>query len=282
MSLLEALRFPLGKPARLLSFALVHTIVFLLFVEPMVYDERYPGSVPGVLLVSLFLIWLVFNAILLHGALVESFRRVTSGRPSLPRMSLSLLRFGGFRAFFAAVILFVYFIAFIVIMKTRPSALYAYVLTAEGLVLGEALYRLAQDVLNLLLAAIVSLMYFIGLARYALHCRLGLLAALKANLQLLLSNKRATIELAALQLVIMGIAALVFYLGDHIGYELKPPGLGYYPEDMRALYWSAVSMLAAMCGYLYFWYASAHLLAQFAMQVGLAPAGGYGTKKVTA
>ena len=272
MSLLKALRFPLRKPMRFLSFAILHTFVFWLFSEPMIYDERYDGSVPLILLLLLSLMWIVVNAILLHGALVESIRRITSGQDSLPKLSLSLLKIGGIRPFLTSLVLFVYFIAFAYGMQILPFVLDSYHFAPDGVSFGEALERFALDTIAIVLATLTSLVYFTGLARFALEGRGSIRAAIEANLSLLLKNKLTAIRYVLFQLLMLGFAALVLHVGAEIDYQIRPRELGQYPEDMRIMPWMAFSMLLALCGYLYFWNASVHLLAQFAAEIGLAPA----------
>ena len=205
MNILEALRFPLRKPSRLLSFAFLHTIVFWIFVDPMVYDERYPGSVSGVLLFSLFLIWILVNAICLHTALVESIRRLSSGQNSLPRLSLTLLKIGGIRPFVSSVILFVYFIVFASGMVILPFMLRSYSSAPDGVTFVEALNRFALGASVLILATMFSLVYVVGIARYAVAGRGSVQDAFKANVSLLLNNKLASCRYVLLQLVIIGL-----------------------------------------------------------------------------
>jgi len=269
--LLKALCFPLRKPSRLLSLALMQSVLLWLLFSVIDLSEDHPFDW-GALVVTLLLVLVLFvNVNWMHNYLASSLRCTYSGRMSLPRLAFCHFHVIGFRPAVSSVVLSVYFLLFLAVTQMLPFPLQDYHFAPGGMSLGEALNRLAADVIAVLLVVSITLIYFVGLARFAAEGRSPAFAALKANLRMLLNNKRATLRRVLRQLVIMGIAALVFYFGAEVVYEIWPSGLDDPTEGLHAAITMAVALFVALCVLLYFWYASAHLVAQYAIKIGLAP-----------
>lgn len=268
MNLLKAARYPFRSPLRLFSIALTQSIFLWLLPSILELSEQYPFDWGALAVASTGFLILFVNAIWLHNTVTVSLRRLYSGQSSMPSLNRAHFYVHSFRTSVSSLILFVYLVLFVASTQILPLLLRQYeFLWSER----QAIGVLARDALVMVLVAAITLIYVIGLARHATQGRSGFFAALKANVGLLLNNKRTTLTYVLLQLALLCIAAIVHYAGAEIGYEMRPRGLGSNFDDARTLAWDAFSVLISFCGYLYFWFASVHLLAQYAMKVGLAP-----------
>jgi len=269
MSLLQAMLFALRKPLRLASLALVQSLFLWLLFSGVDYLDWYSNRqwTPLVWLAILF--GFVLNPIWLYGYTVATLKTAMAGRRGLPQLSVSHFAPQGIRPTLSSVTLFAYYVYFAALIMGLPYVveLYHFELSLVGLIKAFAL--LASQGVMVALCALLTLIYFIGVARYAAVGGGGAMGAFKAN-QLLPSRYTAeTFKHLLSQILLLGIAALLIHLGYESIHEIRPRGLGYASEDWRAMAWSALGIFLYLYGYLMFWNASLHLLAQYARATGI-------------
>ena len=117
----------------------------------------------------------------------------------------------------------------------------------------------------------LMLMNLIGLARSGALGSDRVSADLKSLVFYLLNNKHATLMYLRRQLVLLGGATLLIEAGNWLGEVIRPAGLGYRPEDIRATTRQTLAVFAYCCGFVLVWNASLHLLARLAVKTGLSP-----------
>ena len=251
--------------------ALVQSLfLWLLFSSVDYLDWRSNGQWTSLVWLAI-LFGFVLNPIWLYGYTVATLRTAIASRRSLPPLSVSHLVPKGIRPTLSSVILFAYFVYFAALIMGLPYVVRLYQVEFNLVALVKTFALLASQGAIVALCALLTLIYFVGVARYAAVGGGQAIAAFKAN-QLLPSRYTAeTAKYLLLQILLLGAAALLINLGTEAVHEIRPRGLGYASEDWRAMAWSALGTFLFLCGYLTFWNASLHLLAQYAAAIGIRP-----------
>ena len=269
MRLQRALQFPLRKPLRLVSLALVQSLFLWELLGAIDKGDRFPSNLESIAIITIFFACPIINALWLHGYAVASLRHVFAGQGSLPRLRTAHVLPQGIGPFLSSLITFFYFLIFGAGILGLPSVLRPYLFAPDGIAFGEAINQLTTDAPAVVLFILITLIYFIGIARYAAVGGGRTLAALKTNVCLLLTNRSATIRYLLQTFLLLGIAALVLNVGSHLGHAIAPRGLGVPFDDMRATAWSALAIFVYLCGFMIFWQASLYLLADYAVTAGI-------------
>jgi len=279
VSLPQALCFPLRNPLRLASLALVQSLFLWLLFAGIDYFEWHLNGKWAVPIVLIVLAGMFLNPIWLFGHAVATLHRVITGRQSLTPLSVSHMAPKGIRPVLSSLILFAYYVYFAALIMGMPYVVHLYRVELSLIGLVKIVCVLASYGVVVAVLALLTQLYFIGVARYAVEGGGGAIAAFKAN-QLLPSRFPAeTARHLILQLLLLGAAGLVMHLGTEAVHEMRPRGLGYPLEDWRATAWTAVGIFLFLCGYMTFWNASLHLLAQYAAAIGIRHDGHEPTKE---
>lgn len=265
MSLLNALRFPLRRPLRLASLALVQSLFLWLIIAAIDAGDGYPNDVEAIVILTLFFGSSLLNTFWLRSSSVASLQRVIAGQNSLAPLNLSHFRPGGIGPAITSLVLMVYFVLFLALAAAPTQALG--IISSLGFKSpDETLSLIASHVLVIGLGALVSLMFFVSLARYA--AAIAGMVIDTAGLFRPFEKLAATSRYLARQFLMLGIAAIAFNLGWQLVHVITPSGLGPTFVDPLATSWWVFAVFAGCAIVQYFWQASLYLLAEYVSETG--------------
>ena len=270
MSLLQALAFPLRKPLRFVLLAGVHCLMLSIPLFGIVYAERYEGLTRADNTFVLSMILLIFYGIWVHSRALASLRRLFAGGQSLPQLCVSDFMPTGLRSVVSSFIILVY----VGIFPIMTNELYRLARWShapyEWMDRAEMENRLQLNALAAAIGTVVMLVNLFGVARYAAMGGERATLALRSQVSHIRINRKAAFQFLLRQLVLLVAAALLIRLGSVLDGEIRPAGLWDNPPGhLGQLAWSTLGVFVYSCGFVLFWNASLHLLAQYASAVGI-------------
>jgi len=278
MSLKTALAFPLRNPLRFVLLAGVHCLMLSIPLSGIVYSEWYDGLPSADNAFALSMILLIFYGIWLHTRALASLRRLFAGGQSLPRLNAVDFLPTGVRSVISSLIILVYVGMFPIMIDQLFRLARLSRSTSEWIDQAEMATRLQTNAVAATIGTVVILVNLLGVARYAALGGERVTVALNVQVSHMRNNRRAAFQYLLRQLILLVAAVLFIRFGNVLGGEIRPAGLGYQPEDMRAMAWQTLAVFVYSCGFVLVWNASLHLLAQYARAIGIRP-DNYGMEK---
>ena len=264
MRLLQALCFPLRRPLRLAALALAQSLFLWLMIAA--FDAAYgnPGNLETIVILVLFFGSALCNAFWLHGATVASLKRVIRKQNSLAPLRLSHFRPRGIGPAITSLVLIVFFVLFLCLAFQPAQVLnFLGVMTPD-----EALSLVASHVLVIGPGTLVTLIFFVSLARYAAEGAGLHIDRRSAGLFRPFENLTATLGYVVRQFLMIGITAIAFNRGLELLFASIPTDLGTALVDPPATVWWVTVIFAGCAVVHFFWHASLYLLADYVLETG--------------
>ena len=149
------------------------------------------------------------------------------------------------------------------------SDLWAHIVSIDATEVVEAVHLLARFAIIFVALTLLTMIYVVGLARYATEGE-GRKAANRIADELGLSkNRRRSCQYLLLQLLLLSGAVYLLELGVLHAESIRPLLQSLALEGGMA--WQTFCMFAFACGFVLVWNASLHLLAQYARAIGIRP-----------
>ena len=267
MSLLQALLFPLRNPAVFLLVVLVHCIAWSMVVAGLNYSARSAGSLEATTVFVQCIAVPILYSIWLQRRAIASLRRLFAGGHSLPRLKISDFLPLRLRTLFSTLFMFSYLAICILVMQRLRADLWADLIAIDAFGVVEAVHMLARFAVILVALTLLTVLYIVGLSRYATEGE-GRNAANRIADELgLLKNRRRSCHYLLVQLILLSGAAYLLELGIRLADATRPPIQSFAVEGGMA--WQTFGMFAFACGLVLVWNASLHLLAQYARSIGI-------------
>ena len=267
MRIFSALCFPLRRPLRLMALALAQSLFLWLMITAITPEDKYLSDFEGVVNLFLFFGSLLCNAFWLHGSSVASLQRAISGHKSLAPLRVSHFKPRGIGPAITSLVLIVYFALFLALVAV-PECASNIVWQLRVMTPVEARGFVASHLLVIGVGTLVSLMFFVSLARHA-AAGAGLhIDGREADLFHPRKNLATTLRYLFQQYLMLGIAAIGMYLGMEKLGAITPRGLGDPLVDPRATNWWVFAILVSCAVVHYFWHASLFLLADYVRETG--------------
>lgn len=269
MSLLQALAFPLRNPLRFVLLAVVHCLTWSILLAGLDYLNRYPGRPERTTVVILIVVLPILYSIWLHRRAIASLRRLFSDGRTLPPMSISDFVPLRIRSVFSTPFMFFYVAIYMLVIQALRYDLRAHLAAIDAVSAFEAVHLLARFGVTFVALTLLTVIYIVGLARYATDGEGRKAAHLIAYELGLPKNRRRSCQYLLLQLLMLGAAVYLLELGILLADAVRPPIQSFAKEGGMA--WQTLCMFAFACGLVLFWNASLHLLAQYAAAIGIHP-----------
>lgn len=267
MSLLQALRFPLRSPVRFVLLAGVHCLMWSTALYGISYSESFSGRAEATAVFFIGLIVLIFNWMWFHRHSIASLRRLFDGggSPLLVRASDFLpLRL---RSVVSTSVMISFVAMFAFVIQELRTEMWAYLIAQRGTEISETVSLLARYAVFIFVLALLTLLYVIGLARFATEGKGRTKANIVTNELVLFKNKRASFQYLVLQFLLLSGAVYVMELAIRLGNAVRPPSVRIATEGQIA--WQTFGLFVYACGFVVVWNASLHLLAQYASEIGI-------------
>ena len=185
-----------------------------------------------------------------------------AGRNSLAPQLASHFKPRGIGPAIASLVLIVYFVLFLA-LAGMPANVEWMVSSLGEMTPDEALSLITSRALVIGLGTLVSLIFFLCMARYAAE-GVGLhIDTRAAGLFHPRKNLAATLRYLIRQFFLLGIAAVGFAVGLELIYANMPSGSGALFNDPFMTTWWVFAIFAGSAVVLYFWHASLYLLADY-------------------
>lgn len=267
MRLMNALRFPLRRPLRLVALALAQSLFLWLIIAVVNPAGKYPSDIEAIVIRVLFFGSALVHAFWLRSASVASLKRVILGHNSLAPLSLSDIRPGGLGPAITSLALMVYFVLFLALAAV-PAQVQGIVSSLGYMSPNETLSLVVSHALVIGLGTLVSLIFFVSLACHAAADVGWPIDGIAANLFHPRGNLALTIRYLLRQFLLLGIAAIAFNLGMEFMYAITPSDLGIVLVDPIATSWWVFVAFLCCAVLQYFWHASLYLLADYVLETG--------------
>ena len=236
------------------------------------YAERYEGLPRADNTFVLSMILLVFYGIWVHSRALASLRRMFTGGQSLPPLSAADFLPTGLRSVVSSVIILVYVGMFPIMIDELYHLARWSRSPLEWMDHAEIVSQLESNAMAATIGTVVMLVNLFGLARYAAMGGEQFTVALKAQVLHIRRQPRAAFQYLLRQLALLVAAAVLIKFGSVLGGDIRPAGLwGNPPGHLGELAWSTLGVFVHSCGFVLFWNASLHLLAQYARAIGIRP-----------
>ncbi|MCY4063383.1 MAG: hypothetical protein OXG53_13515 [Chloroflexi bacterium] len=277
MSLLQALAFPLRNPLRFVLLAGVHYLTWSILRAGLDYSNRYPGRLESTTVVILIVVLPILYSIWLHRRAIASLRRLFSGGRTLPPLSISDFVPLRIRSVFSTSLMFIFVAIYVLVIQALRFDLQAHLVAIDAVEVFEAVHLLARFGVTFVALTLLTVLFIVGLARYATEGASRKVAHLIAEELGLPNNRCRSSQYVLIQLLMLGGAMYLLELGvlldDAVGPLIQSLSLD------GGMAWQTFCMFAFACGFVLFWNASLHLLAQYAAAIGIRHDGHEPTKE---
>lgn len=267
MSLLQALAFPLRNPLRFVLLAGVHFLTWSILRAGLDYSNRYPERLESTTAVILIVVLPILYSIWLHRRAIASLRRLFSGGRTLPPLSISDFLPLRIRSVFSTPCMFLFVAIYMLVIQALRIDLWAHVTAIDAAEVFEAIHLLVRFAVIFVALTSLTVIFIVGLARYATEGASRQAAHLIADEFGLPNNRRKSSQYLLIQLLMLGGAMYLLELGVLLGDAVGPQIQSLAQEGGMA--WQTFCMFAIACGFVLFWNASLHLLAQYARAIGI-------------
>ncbi len=267
VSLLRALRFPLRNPLRFVLLAGVHFVTWSILRAGLDYSNKYPERLESTTVVILTVVLPILYSVWLHRRAIASLRRLFSGGSTLPPLSISDFVPVRIRSVFSTPCMFLFVAIYMLVIQALRIDLWAHVKAIDAAEVFEAIHLLVRFAVIFVALTSLTVIYIVGLARYATEGEGRKAAHRIAGEFGLPKNRCRSSQYVLLQLLMLGGAVYLLELGVLLGDAVGPLIRSLALEGGMA--WQTFCMFAFACGFVLFWNASLHLLAQYARAIGI-------------
>lgn len=276
MSLLRALVFPLRNPSLFFLIVLVHCLMWSIVSAGLEYSDRYSGRLEATTAFIQSIVVLVLYSIWLQRRAIVSLRRLSSRRRSLPPLRISDFLSLRIRSVFSTLFMFPFVAIYMLVILALRYDLWAHLVAIDAVEVVEVVHLLVRLGIIFVTLTFLTVIYIVGLARYATEGEDRKAAHQIAEELGLPKNRRRSCQYVLLQLLMLGGAVYLLELGILLGDAIEPIIQSSPLEGGMA--WQTFCTFALACGFVIVWNASLHLLAQYAAAIGIRPDGHGPTK----
>lgn len=267
MSLLQALLFPLRNPIRYAFVVGIHCLAWSMVVGGLEYLVLSAGSLDATSVLVQCIAAPIMYAIWLQRRAIATLRRVIAGRRSLPPLKISDFLPLRLRTVFSTLFIFSFVAIFVLVIQGLRFDMWAHIVAFDATYAFEAVHLLARFAIICVALTLLTVIYIVGLARYATEGDGRQAGQLIADKLLLFNESRIGLQYLLLQLLLLSGAVYLLELGIALAISIRLPGLGYATDAGMA--WRTFSMFVFASGFVLVWNASLHLLAQYARAIGI-------------
>ena len=167
MSLRSALAFPLRNLALFVLVVLLHCLIWSIVIAGFKDSYRNSGRLEVTTVFVQSIVVLVIYSIWLQRRAIATLRRLLSGGRTLPRLSVSDLLPLRIGSVFSTLFMFVFVVMYMLVIVALPSDLWAHIVAIEVFDFVEAVHLLARLAVTFIALTFLTVIYIVGLARYA-------------------------------------------------------------------------------------------------------------------
>ncbi len=168
---------------------------------------------------------------------------------------------------FSTLFMFSFVATFVLVIQGLRFDMWAHIVAIDATDVVEAVHLLVRFAIICVALTLLTVIYIVGLARYATEGDERKAAQLIAEKLLLLKKSRSSVQYLLLQLLLLSGAVYLLELGITLAISIRPPSLGYVTDAGMA--WRTFGMFVFASGFVLVWNASLHLLAQYARAIGI-------------